>query len=97
MLCRVSCKISAVYGRSALTLQAEGRRLESVNSHNNKRSKKMSEDIFFLFLVLQQTNLFVGWSSKNKKVDLSTSCVVQFLQGPPRRAERKGVKRSEHQ
>ena len=55
----------------------------------------MSEDIFFLFLVLQQTNLFVGWSSKNKKVDLSTSCVVQFLQGPPRRAERKGVKRSE--
>ena len=39
-------------------------------------------------------NLFAGYSSKNKVVDLSTPCEV-ILFRPPRRAEGKGVKRSE--
>ena len=33
MVCRVSCEKSTIYGCSVLTLQAEGRRFESVNSH----------------------------------------------------------------
>ena len=40
-----------------------------------RRCRKTS----FLFLVLQPTDLFVGRSTKNKRVDLSTSCGVQFL------------------
>ena len=40
------------------------------------------------------TNLFVGHSGKNKVVDLSTPCEV-ILFRPLRRAEGKGVKRSE--
>ena len=36
MVCRVSCEKSTIYGCSVLTLQAEGRRFESVNSHKIK-------------------------------------------------------------
>ena len=61
----------------ALLKPAAAVRIPSI--HKNKRSKKMSNDIFFLFLGLRQTNLFVGRGTENKRVDLSTSCEVQFL------------------
>ena len=44
---------------------------------NEARRCRMTS--FFLFLGLRQTNLFVGRGTENKRVDLSTSCEVQFL------------------
>ena len=64
-----------------------------LSTTKNEARRCRRNSISFVFDSMPK-NLFVRHSSKNKVVDLSTPCEV-ILFRPPRRAEGKGVKRSE--